>query len=131
VPIVAAVRRPWAFVMPLIALGVGRAVGVEVTPSWMVLVVAITGLTCGASWQLLYRRDLVDRLTYFAAFFVVSIALVAVIPGASVTTAPAGLAISLSGVLAGLVYTEQWLRGRDERAGRTAVPEPATPERSL
>jgi hypothetical protein len=64
---------------------------------------------------------LVDRLTYFAAFFVVSMALVAVLPGGQVGSAPVGVTIALSGVLAGLVYTEQWLRGRADRAASLRV----------
>lgn len=111
--------------MPLIALGVGRAAGDQVTPPGDLLVVAVAGLVCGAAWQLLYRRDLVDRLTYFAAFFVVSMALLAVLPDGQVSDATVGTTIALTGVLAGLVYTEQWLRDRAERAAglRVAAPQ--------
>jgi hypothetical protein len=114
-------RRLWAFVMPLLAFGVGRASGNEVPPPGEVLVVAGVGLVCGAAWQLLYRRDLVDRLTYFAAFFVVSMGLVAVLPDTHVRSGSVGATIALCGVLAGLVYTEQWLRGRAERAASQRV----------
>lgn len=114
-------RRPWAFVMPLIALGVGRSAGDDVTQRGDLLVVVVAGLLCGAAWQVLYRRDIVDRLTYFAAFYVVSMALVAVLPDADIGSAPVGTTVALGGVLAGLVYTEQWLRGRAERVTRLRV----------
>ncbi|KAA1423174.1 hypothetical protein [Nocardioides antri] len=109
-------RRPWAFIMPLGALGVGRAAGDEVTQPGDLLVVVVVGLVCGVAWQLLYRRDLVDRLTYFAAFFVVSMGLMVVLPEAEIGSAPLGSTVALCGVLAGLIYTEQWLRSRAERA---------------
>lgn len=114
-------RRPWAFVLPLVALGVGRSTGDDVTQRGDLLVVVVAGLVCGVAWQLLYRRDLVDRLTYFAAFFVVSTGLMVVLPDAQFGSAAVGTTVALGGVLAGLVYTEQWLRGRAERAARLRV----------
>jgi hypothetical protein len=114
-------RRPWAFVLPLVALGVGRSAGDEVTQRGDLLVVVVAGLVCGVAWQLLYRRDLVDRLTYFAAFFVVSMGLVVVLPDAYIGSAAVGTTVAVGGVLTGLVYTEQWLRGRAERAARLQV----------
>ena len=106
---------------PVDAPAVGRGLGSDGLTSGTLLAVVGAGLLCGAAWQLLYRRDLVDRLTYFSAFFVVGIALPAVLPGGNMTSEPAGSVFALCGVLTGLVYTEQWLRGRAEHEARRQV----------
>lgn len=109
-----------AFVLPLIAvvwasrIGDGR----EVDGASLFAVAAVCG-AAGVAWQLLHRRDLVDRLTYAAA--VVAVMAVIFFPVAwdspvGADTGP-GLGVGLAAVLTGLVYAEQWQRGRDERQG--------------
>lgn len=39
---------------------------------------------------MVYQRDLTDRLTYFAVFFVVAVGLLAVLPGSQVSGPPVG-----------------------------------------
>jgi hypothetical protein len=84
------------------------------------------GLALGVAWQLVYRRDLVDRLTVVAVFLTVGAATAflmrAVAGNVTVDLSHAGGALAC---LAGLVLTEQALRARDLRAHRRAATSPA------
>lgn len=116
------VRRRFgaAFLLPLAALGwVG---GGEDTTGGHLFVVAVVCGIAGAAWQLLHRRDLVDRLTHFAsAFTVVAVFVFAIAAWGSPTTSFRGAGVGLGGILTGLVYAEQWLRSRDRRRARLQI----------
>lgn len=108
--------RGWAFLLPTAALlwargldDTGRPIGSEL------LLIAIVCAFAGIAWQLLCRRDLVNRLTYFAAAFTATAASFGVMSDERLTQFPTELGIGMGGVLTGLVYTEQWLRSRRER----------------
>lgn len=91
----------------------------------------VLGLAAGAAWQLLFRRDLLPRLTWPAAFggVVVAVAIARGEPialGDDAAETSARLLYSF-GVLCGLVAAEQYLRWRDRRAERLSLEEgPAT-----
>lgn len=107
-------RRGWAFLFPLLALGwAGSAADGRPSGFELVTVVAVCGLS-GIAWQLLHRRDLVDRLTYAAASVVGMAVVFAVFGPDRVSVLPTQLAVGVGAVLAGCVYTEQWWRSRDE-----------------
>jgi heme A synthase len=84
------------------------------------------GLALGVAWQLVHRRDLIDRLTVVAVFLTVGAATAfvmrAVAGNVTVDLSHAGGALAC---LAGLVLTEQALRARDLRAHRRAATSPA------
>ena len=110
-------RHGAAFVLPLVALLWAGQVGHhEQATGASLLAVAVVCGAAGVAWQLLHRRDLVDRLTHFAAAFTV-IAIFLFGPAAwdSHVSSAIGGGVGLGGVLTGLVYTEQWLRSRDRR----------------
>ncbi|KQQ43878.1 hypothetical protein [Nocardioides sp. Leaf307] len=118
-------RHGAAFVLPLAALVWSAQVGLDerATGADLSAVAAVSGAS-GAAWQLLHRRDLVDRLTHFAAAFtVVAVLLFAVVAWGSPVSSSLGTGVGLGGVLTGLVHTEQWLRGRDRRRARRTTPQ--------
>ncbi len=118
-------RHGAAFVLPLAALVWAAQVGHHgsATGADLLVVAAVSGAT-GAAWQLLHRRDLVDRLTHFAAAFtVVAVFFLGVVAWDSPVSAPLGGGVGLGGVLTGLVTTEQWQRGRDRRRARRTTPQ--------
>ena len=104
---------------------VGAAADHDRPVAWLLCLVA------GVLWQLVYRRDLADRLTIICVFVVTSVALGILVNlgfGGDVTfdVGPGGAAAALA-CLAGLVVTEQHLRLQDvrrwRRARRADVPE--------
>lgn len=87
----------------------------------------VLGLAAGAAWQLLYRRDLVSRLTFPVVAGAVAL-LVSVLPGGELRLgdSPAegrALAIHFFCILVGLVLAEQHLRRQDRRAGEVSPGE--------
>jgi hypothetical protein len=109
-------RSGWAWLLPAFGLGFGTA-GHELFGAGRVPF-AVAGLVLGAAWQLLYRRDVVDRLTVptvlacLAVGFVLASGEVLVVGDESAPTE--GVLLYGGGVLAGLVLAEQYLRRRDE-----------------
>ncbi len=81
---------------------------------------AVAGLVLGAAWQVLYRRDLVDRLIVPTVALCVGVGLTLVSGQEFVFDDETGSAESVllyvGGVLAGLVLGEQLLRWQDRRA---------------
>jgi hypothetical protein len=116
-----ATPRPGRLVAAALCVGMGRrerpcgSDPAEATGARLLAVVAVC-VSAGALWQLLYRRDLVDRLTHFScAFSLVAVTVFALTWGDPVSSSmQAG--VGLCAVLTGLVFAEQWLRSRDERA---------------
>lgn len=106
-----------AFVLPLVALLWSGRVGFDAPATGAeVVAVAVTCGAAGAAWQVLHRRDLVDRLTGAAAAFAVLAVSFALAAWDSAVTSSLGTGVGLCAVLTGLVYAEQWLRGRDRRS---------------
>jgi hypothetical protein len=101
--------------MPLVALLWAGQVGHDTRATGAnLLAVAVVCGAAGVAWQLLHRRDLVDRLTHFASAFTVLAILFGVAWGSPVRSSIGG-GVGLAAVLTGLVYTEQYLRSRDWR----------------
>ena len=79
------------------------------------LLVLVAGLTAGALWQVLDRRDIADRLSFLAAGVCVSAGFLALTPSGYLM-ANAGPAHALAGVVAGAVLMEQFIRVRATKA---------------
>lgn len=115
-------RQGGAFLLPLLAIGwVGQGGAEENTAGAHLFLVAVVGAATGAAWQLLHRRDLVDRLTYFASAFAVCTVFFFAAAWDSSISSSLTAGVLLGGLLTGLVYAEQWLRGRDDRRVRRAA----------
>lgn len=111
--------QKWAWVLGALGLGIGGTLAERWDQStlWTVGGLAVA-IVAGAAWQLVYRRDLADRLELLSWLLLASVVLVGVLsllpgvdddPGATeVSRFVAGV-----GVVAGLVLTEQCLRRRD------------------
>ena len=121
--------RRWAWWIPGVAMGMADIL-TDAFGHGAQLLHLTFGLAGGIAWQLLYRRDLVSRLSLITAVWGVA-AVVALVAGAPVK--PTGQLVSdglgVFGVLLGLVQTEQWLRWRDRRddavSARVVVPDEA------
>lgn len=127
-PTVAPARRRarGAWLLPFFAWGwSGAGDPAEPTGARLLAVVAVCA-SAGALWQLLHRRDLVDRLTHFScAFTLITVTVFALTWGDPVSSSmQAG--VGLCAVLTGLVFAEQWLRSRDERATHQRGSTPTT-----
>lgn len=109
-----------AFILPLISLSWTLQLdhGQKFTGSDLFFVVSLCG-AAGVAWQLLHRRDLVDRLTHFASAFTVVAAFFVFAAWDNSLSSAMGLGAGLGAVLAGVVYTEQFLRDRDRRQAST------------
>jgi len=116
-------RVPGAFLVPLVALGCSAELAGRTGASYLSAAVLCTA--AGAAWQLLHPRDLVDRLTHFAAAYaVVTVVLWGAVGWSKTwTLGPATGAVGLAGVLVGCVYAEQWRRSRER--GRNRMPSTA------
>ncbi|WP_278257684.1 hypothetical protein [Nocardioides convexus] len=84
----------------------------------------VGGLAAGSAWQVLYRRDLADRLVFPVVLALVTLGW-ALVRGAPIevsedTVGPEATLLYLGGLLAALVLTEQHLRRRDHRDDRGA-----------
>ncbi|MCG8150449.1 hypothetical protein GUY44_08160 [Pimelobacter simplex] len=105
-------RLPWqqrnAYLIPL-AAGLVASLVAPMTGSPRA-VWGLAGVVGGVLWQLAYRRDLVDRLTFPVALLTVS-GVLALVPDVTFETADGG-ALLWVGVLVGLVWTEHYLRRR-------------------
>lgn len=112
-------RHGAAFVVPLVALLWAGQVGEdERATGARLLAVAVVCGAAGVAWQLLHRRDLVDRLTHFAAAFTVAAVFFFAVVWDSPVSSSIGSGVGAGAVLTGLVHTEQWLRARDRRLAR-------------
>ena len=87
-------------------------------------------LGAGVAWQLVFRRDLADRLTVVCIYVAVAVGLALPVeaasgPGFRSEFGPGG-AMAILSCLSGLVLTEQVLRNRDlmraRRAARASAP---------
>lgn len=108
-------RLPWrqrnAWLIPGIAGGIANLVAPMIgspRAAW-----GLAGVIGGVLWQLAYRRDLVERLTFPVALVTVS-GVMALLPNATFEMTDRGVVFGL-GVLVGLVWTEHWSRWRDRR----------------
>lgn len=66
--------RSWAWVVPLVAIGMASSVALALLdagwkPAFTIAISALLGTAGGAAWQLLYRREFVDRFLPLAVFF--------------------------------------------------------------
>ena len=118
-------RSGWAWMLPAFGLGFGTA-GHELFDAGRVPF-AVAGLVLGAAWQLLHRRDVVDRLTVPTVLACSAVGLVLatrqeLVLGDEAASAEAVL-LYAGGVLAGVVLAEQYLRRRDRLSPEAA---PAT-----
>lgn len=133
-PVVAARRvrkHAWAFLVPLVAVWLCDTITEDgPTSGARLLAVCLIGVAAGTAWQLLHRRDLVDRLTVCVSVFGVWTASVFGV----LWRAPISLSFDVSevcaaGILAGCVYCEQWQRWRRRRPAhgpRAGVSSPGT-----
>ncbi|WP_157210060.1 hypothetical protein [Nocardioides aequoreus] len=113
------------FLLPVLAIVLGDGIWSDGQPTGATyLAVAALTVAAGAVWQLLARRDLVDRLTHVAALYVALAVLLATSWGSAVSVSGSG--VGLGGVLTGLVIAEQWLRHRDWRRARRSSASDAT-----
>jgi ABC-type nitrate/sulfonate/bicarbonate transport system permease component len=92
---------------------------------------AVAGLVLGAAWQLLYRRDLVDRLIVPTVVMCVVVGL-RLVSGEELlvddeAVSPESVLLYVGGVLAGLILAEAYLRRRDRRAEVEELSLPAAP----
>lgn len=103
--------------LPFFTLGMGNSIdttshGVTlrlVVGSWFVFCLVI-----GATWQLLYRRDLADRLLLLTVVFVLWMAITLLLGSFDVDQhASVFSALTLPSILAGVILTEHRLRNRD------------------
>lgn len=109
-------RTGLTWLLPWAALGFGEElVATNMASARWLSVAFMCGAVAGVLWQVLYRRDLVDRLTFFAGLILALVAFGA-IGGARVSMQnSAGETFAGLGILAALVFTERWQRARDER----------------
>ncbi|MBM7517289.1 hypothetical protein [Nocardioides nitrophenolicus] len=121
-------RERWAFMVPLtVSLAANDLTALDAVGRVLIVVL---GVAAGAAWQLLYRRDLVARLTLPVGAALVAV-LVQAVQGEPITLGEPGtdttarLTYALA-VLGGLLATEQVLRRREERRaegpGRGTMP---------
>jgi len=121
-------RQRWAVMVPL-TVGLAANDLTALDEVGRVLIVVL-GMAAGAAWQLLYRRDLVARLTFPVGAALVAV-LVQAVQGEPVTLGEpdtdttARLTYAFA-VLGGLLATEQVLRRREEsraeEPGRGTMP---------
>lgn len=113
-------RLPWqqrnAWLIPMAASAVANLVAPLIGSPRALW--GLAGVVGGVLWQLIYRRDLVERLTFPVAVLTVS-GVMALIPGATFDTTGDGAVLGV-GVLVGLVWTEHYLRWRDRTPWRSA-----------
>lgn len=86
--------------------GAGVRAGVAMTLSFYL------GVAGGIAWQVLNRRDLVDRLLWWAVFISAVMLLPALPGGDNASAADAVGAWSYPGVIVGLLLAEGWMRKR-------------------
>lgn len=106
-----------AFLIPAAALAASSSVVSDAALSTGVrlLVVSAIGFAAGTVWQLIYRRDLVDRLTYFASAFIVWAVFLCGLSGHDQWQPSPGMGVCMAAILAGCVYCERWHRWRSTR----------------
>lgn len=111
--------QKWAWVLGASGLGIGGTLGEHWDESslWAVGAMAVA-MVAAAGWQVLYRRDIADRLQFLAWAMLLAVVLVGLLtPLSGFDDAPdqtdVGKTFALAGLIAGLVLTEQWLRSRD------------------
>jgi hypothetical protein len=118
-------RRGWAFLLPLAVLfWAGNLTATAAPTGGRLFAVSLIGILAGGAWQFLHRRDMVDRLTHFAAAFTVVAAMLFPQVWSSPFSSSIGLGVGAAAILTGCVYGEQWLRARDRRTRRTVPAEP-------
>ncbi|WP_459981104.1 hypothetical protein [Nocardioides sp. AN3] len=107
-------RRAWrrAWIIPLAAMSVAGAAATAlrdagVSPPQVMSVCFFVGAMGGAGWQVLNRRDFVDRFFGWSLMLAVVMLLIA-LPG--VESSAGGGAGALPGVVVGVVLTEGWMR---------------------
>jgi hypothetical protein len=113
-------RREWAWLVPWFAGSVAIVVA-DVTGAQRASFF-LTGLAAGVGWQLLYRRDLVSRLTFMAVLMTVAVVGSLVTREDLVWEDMDTTGLLVIGVLLGLIHSEQYLRWRHdavERSSRT------------
>lgn len=113
------VRGPdysWAWMFPLAAVGLASSIAPALTdagwkPDFAIATSLLVGTAGGAVWQLLHRREFVDRFLPFALFFSFCMLLPLFAPDNIVFSRPEGT-WALPGVVNGVVLSEWWLRWR-------------------
>ncbi len=117
-------RQGWAWFLPACGIGFGQG-GQALFDAERVPYV-LAGAVMGAAWQLLYRRDLVARLTWPAlmACLVVGTTLVSreEFERSDETMTAESAVLYFVALLAALVLTEQFLRWQDRRVSAEAAP---------
>lgn len=116
-------RVGWAFLVPALALLVAPYSDLDDPRGSHVFTIGVIGLISGAAWQFLHRRDLADRLTHFATLFTVMFAAVSFAGWRNHVSSGWRTALMAGGLIAGLVYAEQYLRWRTYRKHRRAARE--------
>ena len=118
-------RRQWAWLVPWFSGGVaslvGSSTGADRVSSLLV------GLAAGAVWQLLFRRDLVSRLTFMAVVVTVGVLATLAAREEFVWQDMDTAGLYAIGVLLGLIYTEHYQRWRDGAVVRQSLdPSPSS-----
>lgn len=112
-------RFGWFYFVPtLVVLGAANAAGNGKLAGSTALTVAVVRMAVGAAWQLIDRRDLTDRLTYFAVLFVGTVVVFALRWNESLGEVPTSLALAVGGAITGCVLGEQFLRFAATRRAR-------------
>lgn len=111
-----------AFFVLVLLLGSVRWLGagdeISTGDGWASRLLPVLGLAVGFLWQLVYRRDLADRLLLPALSVVLGTVLGSLFGQTFITVS--GVLLG-GGLLSGLVLTEHWLRRRSTTASVTEV----------
>ncbi len=102
--------RRWFFAVVLVAMTVRLP---EIGREGQAIVLGLGGVIVGAAWQLVYRRDLVERFLPAAAIWLVVVPF-ALLPNVSYDLDDVQVDIAI-GIGVGLVVVEAWLRTRELR----------------
>ena len=111
-------RRRAAFVIPFVAVGVGMRLEIEPTSTNRITfgLALVVGLGSGILWQVLDRRDVVNRLRFPTVALLSGLLVFA---GFGAGTLSTDVLASGACMAAGLVLTELWWRRQDEKASQT------------
>jgi hypothetical protein len=106
----------WAWMLPLASVGLAPSIAPAlISAGWesafAIAISVLLGTAGGVAWQLLHRREFVDRFVPFALFFTFIMLLPLFAPDNTEFSREEG-AWALPGVLNGVVLAEWWLRLR-------------------
>lgn len=120
-------RDDLALVIPVVAFVIAAQQGRagELTGSWLLTGAGLC-FAAGVAWQYVDRRDVADRLTLFACFFIVGVLTFGALAGGDVVEMSSRFLTAVLAMVSGCVIGEQMLRSGDVRRARRIVA--ASPE---